>query len=378
MDDAAELSSSGAASGTHGELERELEPHSRTPAPPGRDLMATALAGELQIAHIAMSANAGRSGAASDLVTERGAKQRAMASKHHLNKLNSASFVTTATAARRPTLTSHERQSLRETLDGLDDDVKERLNNWNCRKFLFFRRRTIENGMIFFALLSLAFVIVEGDYPSAATNPELQRPKASRAVEDALSCGVTASTVGLVVMLWMRYQLDVQVGRMTNRLPGFATLWNTAHLRQWFILEAVVLGFHCPPFLRGTFDVYDEALGPLCSAGICTYQYRYAIVNMFAFARLYVLMALVRNYSGMYDQAFVVYCNQNHVDPNSLSFNLRVVFTDHPMKLLVPFVAIVTVAMMFTLHMAERELDTEYVEEAVAAAAATSSAPAGY
>ena len=51
---------------------------------------------------------------------------------------------------------------------------------------------------------------------------------------------------------------------------------------------------------------------------------------------------------------------QNHVDPFSLSFNFRVLFTDKPMVLLGTFALVVTIATTVTVHLAEDPLDEEF------------------
>ena len=121
-------------------------------------------------------------------------------------------------------------------------------------------------------------------------------------------CMMSISSIALVWLLAMRRRIVLKKLKLRNILPRHSQV---GFFSWGFVLEALVLGFHVPPFVDYLITTHEENV---------------AHVNMYNFlvlAKSYTFLRVCRNHSGFYGSHTNFIGNLNGVDSMSILFNFR-------------------------------------------------------
>ncbi|KAF4045972.1 Ion channel [Phytophthora infestans] len=238
----------------------------------------------------------------------------------------------------------------------------------------FKHRRRYELSSCMVGLLGIALMLVENEIVE-------RNDKISSKSELALlivKILVLTSTVLLDALLVLRYRCDGRVNQLQCSVPSSRakfSLWRHILL----VLELIICSFHIPPGLGGKFEImqlhgqlsrHDNSICESLQRGIETvkrgeacyvvYQYPVEVLGVFMVARLYLLARFARSSSGLHSLWISLVGSLNGVDAMKPFFHFKAIFKLHPLNILLPLIALITLLTAAIVRVLERPVQAAF------------------
>ncbi|KAG2761535.1 hypothetical protein PC129_g5696 [Phytophthora cactorum] len=238
----------------------------------------------------------------------------------------------------------------------------------------FRHRRRYDLSSCIVGLLGIALMLVENEI--AERNDEM--PSKSELVVLILKIFVLVSTVLLDVLLVLRYRCDGHVNQLQSAVPSRRakfSLWRPMLL----LLELIACSFHIPPGLSGKFEfvqlhgnlsrednsvcqslqreIETVKIGESC---YLLYQYPVEVLGVFMVARLYLLSRFVRSSSALHSPWISLVGSLNGVDAMKPFFHFKTIFKLHPLNILLPLIALITLLTAAIVRVLERPVQAAF------------------
>ncbi|ETM55451.1 hypothetical protein L914_01331 [Phytophthora nicotianae] len=238
----------------------------------------------------------------------------------------------------------------------------------------FRRRRRYELSSCIVGLVGIALMLAENEIvehnDKSSSNSEL--------VVNILKSIVLASTVLLDVLLVLRYRCDGHVNQLQSAVPSRReklSLWRPILL----LLELIICSFHIPPGISGKFEIVqlhgnpsrtDNSICESLQRGIesvkkgescyLVYQYPVEALGVFMVARLYLLARFVRSSSALHSPWISLVGSLNGVDAMKPFFHFKAIFKLHPLNILLPLIALITLLTAAVVRVLERPVQAAF------------------
>lgn len=189
---------------------------------------------------------------------------------------------------------------------------------------------------------------------------------------------VLTSTVLLDVLLVLRYRCDGRVNQLQCSVPSSRakfSLWRPMLL----VLELIICSFHIPPGLGGKFEImqlhgqlsrHDNSICESLQRGIegvkrgeacyLMYQYPVEVLGVFMVARLYLLARFARSSSALHSPWISLVGSLNGVDAMKPFFHFKTIFKLHPLNILLPLIALITLLTAAIVRVLERPVQAAF------------------
>eukprot|EP00003_Mantamonas_plastica_P011760 TRINITY_DN2162_c0_g1_i1.p1 TRINITY_DN2162_c0_g1~~TRINITY_DN2162_c0_g1_i1.p1 ORF type:complete len:498 (-),score=140.14 TRINITY_DN2162_c0_g1_i1:3-1496(-) len=169
-------------------------------------------------------------------------------------------------------------------------------------------------------------------------------------VTTALKWLVSISTFACALCLFFFYSLKKEYFKLLGNIPSEASLMNS-NLRNWFLLEFLVIIIHAPPYLDVEFKF--EALGRIT-------PYTLDMVGgLLIFLRLYLLPRFILFHSRYYNKNNLFVKVISNLRVNSI-FVIKTILYFHPFRALIFCWLLVVFSTGYFIRLCERPINPEH------------------
>lgn len=274
-------------------------------------------------------------------------------------------------------------QSVREVNALVTNRTRHTLHRQILVRDLYTQRRLLDARCAALAIASVLLVVLQ--IHTIWRGQQLDSTSAFEAPGETYGCLLILVTLVLVVHIYRRYVVKMQLLVLRNELPAACNRSLSKSPRALllpFLVELIICAVCLPPFVHGRLS-FQETRYWLTSAAInkggklvcpdrmvedsahhdntcvLSYSYPLEIINMCAFLRLYVCIRLVRNsllQQTITEQVLLASGTAREVPVDSLRWSIRVAFSLNPTRLLILFFLVLWIGTATALSIFEHPL----------------------
>lgn len=272
-------------------------------------------------------------------------------------------------------------QSVREVNALVNKRTRHTLHRQILVRDLYTQRRSLDARCASLAVVSVLLVVLQ--IHTIWRGQQLDSTSAFEAPGETYGCLLLLVTLALVVHMYRRYMVKMELLVLRNELPAAcngALSKSPRRLLLPCLVELILCAACLPPFLHGTFSFQetrysltsaavsmsggklvcpDKTVEDSASTCVLSYSYPLEIINMCAFLRLYVCIRLVRNsllQQTITEQVLMASGTAHEVPVDSLRWSIRVAFSLNPTRLLILFFLVLWIGTATALSIFEHPM----------------------